>query len=198
MVGRVRRGVVPLIVLAFVVSGTVLAAPAQQKAASGYSFRGNGGKMLPPIRVSQPSTLQWAANGGVFQIFSSSGGLGGNVNSQAARGWTYLPAGRYQLQVNAIGSWAINISAGAFAPTRIAGGYLSYSGNGGLGLPPFTTGHGTTLYWRAAGGIFQLFSGGLSGPDVNSQGTHGSTYMNAGRHTVTVNALGAWKIWWKP
>lgn len=197
MVRQVGRSVMPLVVVALAVSGTVLAAPAQNRAASGYSFRGNGGKALPPIRISQPSTLQWAANGGVFQIFSS-GGLGGNVNSQASRGWTYLPAGRYQMQVNAIGSWAITIGAGVFAPTRIAGGFLSYHGNGGMGLPPFTTRRGTTLYWRAGGALFQLFSGGLSGPDVNSQGAHGTTYMNAGRHTVTVNALGAWKIWWRP
>jgi hypothetical protein len=109
-----------------------------------------------------------------------------------------MSAGRYKLQVNAIGDWIIKIAPGIERPQRVSAGYVGFRGNGGRTLPPFSTRRGTTLYWRASGGIFQLFSEGFTGPDVNSQAPRGTTYMERGRHQVTVNALGAWIIYWRP
>jgi hypothetical protein len=162
-----------------------------------YTFRGNGGKTLPPLRIRLRSTLYWSATGGLFQIFNNSGSSGGDVNSQASHGATYMPPGRYKLQVNAIGSWVIKISPGIERPQRI-GSNVGFRGNGGRTLPPFRTRGGRTLYWRAKGGLFQLFSSGLNGPDVNSQASHGTTYMDGGTHQVTVNATKAWVIYWRP
>jgi hypothetical protein len=162
-----------------------------------YTFRGNGGKTLAPFRLARPSTLRWTASGGIFQIFTS-GLNGGDVNSQAGRGASYMRPGRYKLTVNAVGSWLIAIAPGIERPAALGGGFVGFSGSGGRTLPPFATRRGTTLRWRASGGIFQLFSRGLNGPDVNSQARRGTTYMERGRHEVTVNALGAWQISWRP
>jgi hypothetical protein len=162
-----------------------------------YTFRGSGGKTLAPFRIAKPSTLRWTASGGIFQIFTS-GLNGGDVNSQVGRGATYMRPGRYKLTVNAIGSWLISITPGIERPASVGGGFVGFSGSGGRTLPPFTTRRGTTLRWRAAGGIFQLFSRGLNGPNLNSQARRGTTYMERGRHEVTVNALGAWRISWSP
>jgi hypothetical protein len=162
---------------------------------TGPNFSGNGGKTLPPFSVKVASTLFWTNSGGVFQIYA--GGAKVLVNSPAKRGWTYVVPGRYQLKVNAIGSWAIKLRAGYVRPQRLKGGLLTYSGSGGLTLPPFTTKHGTNLRWRATGGIFQIFSEGTN-VEVNSAAHAGSTYLSAGRHDFMVNALGSWTISWHP
>jgi hypothetical protein len=163
-----------------------------------FTFRGSGGKTLAPFRVHKPSTLRWSASGGIFQIFNRGLSTGGSVNSRAASGASYMPPGRYRLTVNAVAAWRIMIAPGIERPRSFGGGLVGFSGNGGRELPPFTTKHGTTLRWRASGGLFQLFSKGLSGPDVNSQASHGTTYMDAGKHQVMVNAVGSWRISWRP
>ena len=140
---------------------------------AGPSFSGNGGKSVPPFQVSAPSTIVWSASGGLFSLLSA-GLSGGDVNSQAASGWTYLPPGRYQYSVNAVGSWKFRVVTGVIRPKPMAGGFLSYSGNGGMSLPPFHMSSGT-LHWSATGGLFSLLSSGLSGGDVNSQGRSGTT-----------------------
>jgi hypothetical protein len=166
--------------------------------ANGPSFSGNGGRNLPPFRVSVASTLFWSSNGAIFQTFSSGLSGYGNVNSQAHRGWTYLPAGRYQLQVNAIGNWTIRVNAGTVRPVSLGGGLIGYHGNGGTALPPFTTRHGGNLVWASSGEIFQVFAKEYAGGgDVNSQAHKGSSYLNAGRHTLTVNATGSWTLGWR-
>jgi hypothetical protein len=170
---------------------TVAAAPAR------FTFTGSGGKTLPPISISKPATLHWVASGGIFQIFVS-GSAGGDVNSQARSGATYLAPGRYKLQINAIGIWRITIAPGVERPHALGAGRVGFTGSGGRTLPPFSTRRGTTLRWRASGGLFQLFSDGTNGPEVNSQAASGTTYMDSGRHQVTVNALGAWTIAWRP
>jgi hypothetical protein len=68
-------------------------------------FSGNGGKTMPPITLSKDSTLIWTADGGIFQIFEDE--LGVPVNSQASRGDTFVPAGTYTFQINAVGNWTI-------------------------------------------------------------------------------------------
>ena len=170
-----------LFVLALVL--LVVPAPARPSvrgnAQDRFTFRGSGGKTLAPFHVRKPSTLHWSAAGGLFQIFTRSASSGGSVNSRAASGATYMPPGRYSLRVNAIAAWRITIAPGIEHPRSFAGGLVGFSGNGGRELPPFSTKHGTTLRWRASGGLFQLFSKGLNGPDVNSQASHGTTYMDA-------------------
>ena len=163
-----------------------------------FTFRGSGGKTLAPFRVRKPSTLRWSASGGIFQIFNQSTNSGGGVNSRAASGTSYMPPGRYSLTVNALAAWRITIAPGIEHPRSFAGGLVGFSGNGGRELPPFRTKHGITLRWRAKGGLFQLFSKGLNGPNVNSRAGHGTTYMSGGKHNVTVNALGSWRISWRP
>jgi hypothetical protein len=179
-------------------SSSAAASRGSKNAAGSYSFRGDGGKTLAPIRIHAPSTLLWACNGDIFQIFNvNPSASGGDVNSQGGKGATYLPPGRYTLQVNAIGAWAIKIVPGIERPRRLSAGYVGFRGNGGRDLPPFRTSKGTTLYWRSNGDIFQLFSTDLGGPDVNSRASRGTTYMDAGIHQVIVNALGDWVIYWR-
>ena len=122
----------------------------------------------------------------------------GSVNAQASKGWTYLPRGRYTLQINAIGNWSINIVAGAVAPHHVSGGFLSYSGNGGMELPPFRIPRSEQLYWQARGGIFQIFSASYGGASVNSQANKGSTYVGGGVQQLQINTTGAWAIVWRP
>lgn len=79
--------------------------PPPPPAASARRFSGNGGKTLPPMTLADDSTLVWTATGGIFQIFEDN--LGVPVNSQASHGETFVPAGRYTFQINAIGDWTI-------------------------------------------------------------------------------------------
>jgi hypothetical protein len=79
--------------------------PPPPRAASVRRFSGNGGKTLPPMTLTNDKTLVWTATGGIFQIFEDN--LGVPVNSQASHGETFVPAGTYTFQVNAIGDWTI-------------------------------------------------------------------------------------------
>jgi hypothetical protein len=72
-------------------------------------FKGNGGKTLPPFTLSRGKTMYWTNTGPIFQTFPSGLTLNGSVNSQAHRGTTHLPSGRYQLYINAQGTWTITI-----------------------------------------------------------------------------------------
>ncbi len=165
---------------------------------TGRIFRGNGGETLPPFSVSGPSTLFWTNNGGIFQIFPSGSGSAGSVNAQSSKGWTYLPSGRYLLQINAIGSWTINVVAGIVPPQHAKNGWLEYMGNGGMQLPPFRAPRSEQLYWAARGDIFQIFSSGFTGVEVNSQAHKGSTYMKGGVQQLQINTTGSWAIEWRP
>lgn len=170
--------------------------PAQEKQLTRRWRRSCGESSGTPVAV-QARASAVRSRSPVTQIFNNSGSSGGDVNSQAPRGATYMPPGRYKLQVNAIGSWVVKIVPGTERPQRI-GSNIGFRGNGGRTLPPFRTRGGRTLHWRAGGGLFQLFSSGLNGPDVNSQASHGTTYMDGGTHQVTVNATKAWVIYWRP
>jgi len=200
---RVKKSALSAVVLLLAILagfsvGNAQGSPNHSTRGSGKIFRGDGGKTLAPFRVSGASTLFWANNGGIFQIFPSGGTLHGSVNSQGSKGWTFLPTGTYALQINAIGSWTLNIVPGAVRPTRMSGGLVGYAGNGGMELPPFRIPRSEQLYWQAQAGIFQVFSAGLSGANVNSQATKGSTYVSAGMQQLQVNTTGPWRIAWKP
>jgi hypothetical protein len=69
------------------------------------NFSGNGSTTLAPITIPD-STLSWTDDGGLFQILTD----GINVNSQGSSGSTFVPAGTYTIDVNAIGNWTINLA----------------------------------------------------------------------------------------
>jgi hypothetical protein len=79
----------------------------------------------------------------------------------------------------------------------LGGGLIGFRGNGGRDLPPFNSRRGTNLTWTNTGAIFQIFSDDFS-VSVNSQAHRGKSYMDAGTHRLTVNAIGVWTIGWKP
>lgn len=196
-----KRGTVLLIAVCAVVFGLGSASAGRPfmtpTATTGPIFAGNGGKALPPFKVTVASTLRWTNNGSIFQIFPKSALGGGSVNSTARTGATYLKPGSYRLDVNAIGSWKIQIVAGVERPQALGSGLIGFRGNGGRDLPPFSNRRGTNLLWTNSGSIFQIFSSDFS-VSVNSQAKQGKTYMDAGRHQLTVNAIGTWTIRWKP
>jgi hypothetical protein len=77
-------------------------------------FRGSGGKSLPPFRLRAGKTMYWTNTGTRFQTFGDPT-TNGIVSSQDHSGSRHLPAGRYQLYVNAsepegpMGTWTIAI-----------------------------------------------------------------------------------------
>src|SRR2546421_4698432 len=108
-------------------------------------LKGNGPKELPAFRVAAPSTMFWTNSGSFFQI-SSQGGYcnDGAVSSEARRGTTYIPPGRYQsLRVAAIGAWTITIRTGV----EHVGNPITFIGSGGRALPPFRLRSGKTMHW---------------------------------------------------
>jgi len=178
--------------------GTASAAPGSSSGvAVGPVFSGNGGQSLPPFKVKVASTLRWTNNDVIFQIFPKNMLGGGSVNSTARSGATYLKPGTYRLDVNAIGNWRIRIVAGIEKPQPLGNGLVGFRGNGGRDLPSFSNRRSTNLLWTNNDSIFQLFSSDFS-VSVNSQGKRGKTYMDAGRHQLTVNAIGTWTVGWKP
>jgi hypothetical protein len=71
------------------------------------SFRGNGDRRLPPIRVRRGgTTLRWTNDGPVFSLIGQRGIV---IDSVAGSGATYLGPGRWVLEVVAAGTWAIAI-----------------------------------------------------------------------------------------
>ena len=160
---------------------------------------GHNIKKLPPFRVAAPSTLSWTNSGPIFQIWSHDGYcFDGAVASQAHRGTTYLPAGRYdQLRVSALGNWTITIRTGVEKiPTPIR-----FTGSGGKELPPFRLRSGKTMYWTNSGALFQTFSSGPTIKGIISSPAHrGSKRLPAGRYRLYVNAaapegpMGTWTI----
>jgi hypothetical protein len=71
------------------------------------SFRGNGDRRLPPIRVRRGgTTLRWANDGPVFSLLGEQGII---IDSVDRRGATYLAPGRYALEIIAAGTWTVVI-----------------------------------------------------------------------------------------
>lgn len=175
--------------------GAATAAP--EVASAGPVFSGSGRTSLRPFKVEAASTLRWTNDGPIFQIFPRNVSGGGSVNAAARAGATYLKPGTYMLNVRAVGNWTIRIVSGAERPRSLGGGMVGFRGNGRRDLPPIENRLGTKLLWTNSGSIFQIFSGDFS-VAVNSRGERGSTSMAAGRHQLTVNAIGSWTVRWKP
>jgi hypothetical protein len=82
--------------------------------ATKISFRGNGDRTLPPIRVPRGgTTLRWTNDGAVFSLFTETGAL---IDSVAPQGESFVPAGRHVLEIIASGDWTIAIDE--FSHTR--------------------------------------------------------------------------------
>jgi hypothetical protein len=93
------------------------AAPLPAKCAKAHlRFSGNGSKDIAPLSVRHNSTLYWRAAGHYFflanKLDANSGKDTLNLMSQATHGTTYMPAGRYQIAVGAVGAWTICVLPG--------------------------------------------------------------------------------------
>ncbi len=78
------------------------------------AFSGSGGKNTRPFTTTGPWEIQWDSNGDIFQLFlyKSNGDMAGVPANQqgAGKGTSFQPkAGKYYLQVNTVGKWAIKI-----------------------------------------------------------------------------------------
>ncbi|MEX2530048.1 MAG: hypothetical protein WD960_04680 [Gemmatimonadota bacterium] len=167
------------------------------------SFSGSGGTNTRPFSVGPGWEIQWDAQGSIFQLYLYSGDgemLGVPANQQAAgEGTSYQPTGgEYYLQVNAIGTWKIDIVQVA-EQTR-SSDTTTFSGSGGKNTRPFTVDARWEIQWDASGSIFQLYlysaDGSLIGVPANQQGPgKGTSYQpRGGRYYLQVNAIGDWEI----
>lgn len=78
------------------------------------TFSGSGGKNTRPFTTTGPWEIQWDAKGDIFQLFlyTANGDMAGVPANQqgSGKGTSFQPrAGKYYLQVNAIGTWSIKI-----------------------------------------------------------------------------------------
>jgi hypothetical protein len=150
-------------------------------------FQGHGPMVLPHLRITAPSTLSWTNSGASFEIMSSGGACyEGAVESQAARGTSYYPTGRYEdLRVAAIGGWTITIRAGV-ERTRTP---IRFSGSGERALPPFVLRKAETMSWTNTGSIFQIYAADqATAGTVSTEYPHGTVRLPAGRYRFFVNA----------
>ncbi len=91
--------------------------PPEQKTHSSdaiATFSGSGGKNTRPFSVPAGWEIQWDANGDIFQLYlyKADGSLAGIPVNQlgSGKGSSYqASAGKYYLQVNALGQWSIKI-----------------------------------------------------------------------------------------
>jgi len=170
------------------------------------TFSGSGGKNTRPFVVKQGWEIQWDASGDIFQLYlyTASGELVGVSANQMGpgKGSSYQAnAGKYYLQVNAMGRWKINIvqvnSSKNYSSTSST---TSFNGSGAQNTRPFTTNGSWEIQWDATGDIFQLYlytaSGELVGVPANQMGSgKGNSYQpKAGKYYLQVNAIGNWKI----
>ena len=95
---------------------TITIRPGVEKVATPIRFSGSGARELPPFRLQSGKTIYWTNSGARFQIYPSCrSGSNGVISSPGHRGSSHLPAGRYQLYVNAAppeeqtGTWSIVI-----------------------------------------------------------------------------------------
>ena len=95
---------------------TIAIRPGVEKVATPIRFSGSGARELPPFRLQSGKTIYWTNSGTRFQTYPSRpSGTNGVISSPRHRGSRHLPAGRYQLYVNAAppeeqtGTWSIVI-----------------------------------------------------------------------------------------
>ena len=78
------------------------------------TFSGSGGRNTRPFMTNGPWEIQWDAKGDIFQLFlytANGDTVGIPANQQGSgKGTSFQPkAGKYYLQVNAIGNWSMKI-----------------------------------------------------------------------------------------
>ncbi len=78
------------------------------------SFTGSGGKNTRPFTVPEGWEIQWDAKGDIFQLYlykadGSMVGVPANQQGSGIGSSYQATAGKYYLQVNAVGRWSINI-----------------------------------------------------------------------------------------
>jgi hypothetical protein len=71
---------------------------------------------------------------------------------------------------------------------------LRFYGFGSRYLPPFQLATPSTMVWKNSGEVFQTFSKGVDGANVNSAARNGATYLAPGSYRLNVNAIGTWTI----
>ena len=168
---------------------------------------GSGTRNTRPFQPQGPWEVKWNAKGEIFQVFvyTASGDLVGVAANQqgAGTGASYQPiGGNYYIQINALGSWSIEIVAVSepAASADDSGQILSLSGNGTLNTRPFKATVPWEIRWDAKGDIFQVFVytalGDLVGVAANQQGSgDGASYQpKRGTYYLGINALGMWSI----
>ena len=201
---RVRRdarrfgSMVVLLAFGFAVVMLVASGAGSAHGARVLVFRGHGATSLPNFSIRSGSTMSWANSGSFFQI-SSHGGYcnDGAVASQAHRGTSYIPPGRYSdMSVAAIGDWTITVRQGVEKLSNP----LAFSGAGEKALPPFRLRNARTMYWTNTGTNFQVYSGRQDAGNVGDGYPRGKTRLPAGRYQLFVNATapeqpdGRWRI----
>ena len=89
-------------------------APKKANTAAIASYTGKGGKNTRPFTVPAGWEIQWDARGDIFQLFlyNADGSIAGVPANQqgSGKGTSYqAKAGKYYLQVNAMGKWSIKV-----------------------------------------------------------------------------------------
>ena len=179
------------------------------------AFSGSGGTNTRPFTVQNGWEIQWDAKGAIFQLYlySSNGDMVGVPANQqgSGKGSSYqAKGGKYYLQVNAIGDWAINIVQTGGQAFDITGNesqtketssvIAAFSGSGGKNTRPFAATGPWEIQWDAKGAIFQLYlyssNGDMVGVPANQQGSGKGTSFQpkAGKYYLQVNAIGDWSI----
>ncbi|MDZ7801832.1 MAG: hypothetical protein U5K81_13725 [Trueperaceae bacterium] len=171
-------------------------------------YQGDGIRNTRPFTVDAGWEIQWTAQGDVFQLYlhDASGELVGVAANQSGpgSGASYqAAAGRYYLQVNAIGTWTIRIvdlEDDAATGPATSDAPIEYTGSGAANTRPFETAGAWELQWSAGGDLFQVYlyteDGDLVDVAANQSGPGpGASYQpRGGRYYLQVNALGPWTI----
>jgi hypothetical protein len=178
-------------------------------------FNGNGGKNSSSFQVENGWEIHWDSKGDLFQLylFDADGEIEGVPANQlgSGKGNSYQSkGGKFYLQINALGTWAIKIiqvKMGSEEQKQQVKESMSstaviavFDGNGGKTTRPFKTAGPWEIKWDAKGDLFQLYlyskTGEILGVPANQLGSgKGDSYQaKAGEYYLQVNALGTWKI----
>jgi hypothetical protein len=157
-------------------------------------FAGKGNRTLRPFRLSVGSTLTWHNTGTFFGLAPRTRTFNGAVASTLRDGTSFLPRGRYVLNVVARGAWSMTIRPGV-EPIERSGGALVFEGNGRKALPPFRVRKNSYMDWKSPGGLFQLYNTTSSAGAVATRERAGTSYLPPGNYRfVVVNARGNWSL----